>query len=182
MPNYKLQTPRDRVAMEKRRMEGVELLKQGMKQSEVARRLGVVRQAVSQWAAALRQGGKAAVKSKGKPGPKTTPDIKIRNELERLLLKGPKANGYKNELWTLKRISEVLCQITGVKLSIARTWTLIREMGWSCQRPARRARQRKEEQVQEFITKTWENVKKKQNQKKCISHSKMKVASVSDPP
>jgi hypothetical protein len=42
----------------------------------------------------------------------------------------------------LRRVSEVIARITGRdRPSISRTWGLLRVLGWSCQRPARRARQ-----------------------------------------
>jgi len=163
MPNPKLQAPRDREAMERRRLEALSLLREGVSQAEIARRLGVVRQAVSQWVAAHRAGGARSLSSKGKPGPKTAPDDRERKRIEAELLKGPKANGYRNELWTLHRVSEVIGRVTGTTPSITRTWTLMREMGWSCQRPARRARQQNGEQVSTFVNKEWVLVKKTPN-------------------
>lgn len=160
MPNAKLQAPRDRTAMEERRREALRLIASGMRQAEVARRLDVVPQAISQWVAAHRAGGVKSLASKGKPGPKTAPDAKARKRIEAALVKGPKANGYRNDLWTLRRVAEVVERITGTKPGTTRTWTLLREMGWSCQRPARRARERNDKQVQDFVDHVWTAVKK----------------------
>ena len=49
---------RDFEALEGRRMEAAKLLKQGVSQSEVARRLGVHRQSVIRWARQLPQSGR----------------------------------------------------------------------------------------------------------------------------
>jgi transposase len=160
MPNVKLQVPRDRAALEHRRREALELIDSGISQAEAARRLGVVRQAVSQWVAARRAGGTKSVASKGKPGPKTAPNEATRKRIEAAMIKGPKANGYRNDLWTLRRVAEVIERITGTKPSTTRTWNLMREMGWSCQRPARRARQQNAEQVRGFVDQVWAAVKK----------------------
>jgi len=51
-------------ARERRRMEGARLLRAGMWQAEVARRVGVRRQSVSRWARAIRDGGVWALKAR----------------------------------------------------------------------------------------------------------------------
>jgi putative transposase len=147
--------------MEKRRLEALSLLSDGISQSEVARRLKVSRQAVSKWVAAERAGGEKALASKGKPGRKTAPTPAELKKVEAALMKGPVKNGYRNDLWTLRRVAEIFARVTGRRRpSISRTWGLLREMGWSCQRPARRARQQDADAVAEFREQTWTAVKK----------------------
>ncbi len=137
------------------------MLSDGVSQSEVARRFGVSRQAVSKWMAAKRAGGAKALVSKGKPGRKTAPTPAELKKVETALLKGPVKNGYRNDLWTLRRVAEIIARVTGrQRPSISRTWGLLREMGWSCQRPARRARQQDADAVAEFRVRTWTAVKK----------------------
>jgi transposase len=152
---------RDHGAMEIRRLDALRLLADGVSQSEVARRMGVTRQAVSKWVAAKRGGGVRALASKGKPGRKTAPTAVEMRRVEAALLKGPAKNGYRNDLWTLRRVSEVIARVTGRRRpSISRTWRLLRDMGWSCQRPARLAREQDGEAVAEFRNHTWAAVKK----------------------
>jgi transposase len=152
---------RDHSAMEKRRLDALSLLADGISQSEVARRLGVSRQAVSTWVAAKRAGGVKALASTGKPGRKTAPTSGELKKVEAALLKGPVKNGYRNDLWTLRRVAEIIARVTGrPRPSISRTWGLLRRMGWSCQRPARRARQQDADAVAEFRERTWTAVKK----------------------
>ena len=152
---------RDHSALEQRRLEALSLLSDGVSQSEVARRLGVSRQAVSKWMATKRAGGVKALASKGKPGRKTAPTPAELKRVEAALVKGPVKNGYRNDLWTLRRVAEVIARVTGrQRPSISRTWGLLREMGWSCQRPARRARQQDADAVAAFRERTWTAVKK----------------------
>ena len=61
---------RDFEGLERRRMAAAELLKQGVSQSEVARRLGVHRQSVIRWARQLAQSGRAGLKQAGRAGRK----------------------------------------------------------------------------------------------------------------
>ena len=53
---------RDFEALERRRMRAARLLEKGYSQSEVARIVDAHRQSVSQWAAELRQNGRAGLK------------------------------------------------------------------------------------------------------------------------
>ena len=59
---------RDFEGLEQRRRAAAELLRKGMSQAEVARRLGVHRQSVSRWAQQLEVGGPAALKGAGRAG------------------------------------------------------------------------------------------------------------------
>ena len=153
---------RDHGAMERRRLEALSLLSKGVSQADVARRTGVTRQAVSKWLATKQTGGTKALASKGKPGRQTAPTPAQMQQVEAALVKGPVKNGYRNDLWTLRRVSEVIARITGrSRPSISRTWGLLRDLNWSCQRPARRARQQDAEAVAEFRERTWATVKKK---------------------
>jgi transposase len=156
-----LKGKRDRGEMEGRRLQALKLIDAGESQSAVARAVGVTPQAVSKWVAAYRAGGKKSLASKGKPGRKTGLTDDERQRVEAALVKGPMSNGHRNDLWTLRRVAAVIARITGRKApSTTRTWNLLREMGWSCQRPARRARQQNAEAVAEFREQTWTAVKK----------------------
>lgn len=154
---------RDRAQAEARRRRALRLISQGKNQSEVADIVGVTRQAVSKWVRSHRSGGAQALASKGKPGRKTAPSAVQRRRILVALRKGAVANGYQNELWNLRRISLVVSAITGrPPVSLVQTWRLLRELGWSCQRPERRARQQDPKAVKEFRAKTWEELKKRQ--------------------
>src|SRR5262252_5332233 len=59
---------RDFEKLEERRLEAAELLRQGIHQAEVARRVGVHRQSVGRWAQELEQGGKRALRKAGRAG------------------------------------------------------------------------------------------------------------------
>jgi hypothetical protein len=72
------------VALEKRRLEALRLLKQGRNQSEVARQVHVVRQSVSRWAATERDGGKRALRTAGRAGRKPRLTAQQKAQMERL--------------------------------------------------------------------------------------------------
>jgi transposase len=67
-------------------------------------------------------------------------------EVEQALLKGASANGFTGELWTVDRVALVIERLTGVRHHPAHVWALPRHrLGWSPQRPMRRAAERDEQ-------------------------------------
>jgi transposase len=147
--------------MEYRRMQAAELFAQGVIPAEVARRVGVGHQTVSQWRIVWRQGGREALRAAGRAGrlPKLSRDHLGR--IEAALAKGPEANNYATELWTLARVAEVIERVSGVSYHPHHVWRILREqLGWTWQRPARRAKERNEEAIHQWVKQRWPVVKK----------------------
>jgi transposase len=142
-------------------MRAADMFKKGISQAEIARELGVCHQTVSDWHAAWREGGKRALRGAGRAGrpPKLKEDQL--EKIERELLKGPKAHGYETDLWTVARIVEVIEETTGVRYHPGHAWRIVTEkLRWSCQRPARRAVERDEEQIANWVATRWPAIKK----------------------
>lgn len=151
---------RDFGGMEQRRRKAARLFAKGVPQADVARELEVSRPSVSRWYAQWSHGGTAALKAAGRAGrlPKLNPaQLKA---VERALGKGPRANGYPTELWTLARVAEVIEATTGVSYHPGHVWRLLHQLGWSRQRPARRALERDDEAIATWVAKDWPRVKK----------------------
>ena len=92
--------------LERRRRRAVELMDRGESPTTIARILGVARGSLYRWRAARsRPGGLAA---KRHPGPTPRLDDAQLAELEKLLLQGATAHGWPNELWTARRVAEVI--------------------------------------------------------------------------
>src|SRR5712692_7184529 len=152
---------RDFVAMEERRMHAADLFEQGVIPAEIARQVGVSHQIVSDWRAAWHRSGRDGLRAAGRAGrlPKLNQDQLAQVEVE--LAKGAEANGYPNDLWTLKRVAEVIERLTGVCYHPARVWYILRQgLNWSWQRPARRATERNDEAIQRWVKKRWPQLKK----------------------
>jgi transposase len=146
--------------LEYRRQLGGRLLAQGKGVHEIARLLEVAPSSVSRWKQALEQGGPQALRAKPHPGP--TPRLS-RRQKTRLLTKlrqGPRKAGYATELWTCPRVAEVIHQLFGVRYHPAHVWRLLREWGWSPQKPEHRARERDEQAIARWRTRTWPRLKK----------------------
>jgi transposase len=144
--------------MEERRMRAAELFERGVIPAEVARQVGVSHQIVSDWRAAWRRSGRDGLRAAGRAGrlPKLNREQLAQVEVE--LAKGAEAIWYPNDLWTLKRVAEVIERLTGVSYHPARVWYILRQsLNWSWQRPARRATERNPEAIHQWVTKRWPN-------------------------
>jgi transposase len=142
-------------------MEAARLLKQGVSQSEVARRLGVHRQSVIRWAGQLAQSGVAGLKKAGRAGRKPRLGPAQLGAIERGLKRGPEALGYTTGLWTAGRVRELIEYETGVRYHEAHVWRILRKLNWSCQRPTGKALERDEQAIRQWKQYRWPQIKKK---------------------
>ncbi len=145
---------------ERRRRRAVALLDQGWSQKRVAAAVGVSPSAVSKWAKARKVGGDAALRAKPHPGPKPKLDARQLARLEKMLLQGPRKHGYATELWTCPRVGELIEKTFGVTYDPSGVWHLLTRMGWSAQKPERRARERDETAIATWRKKDWPRIKK----------------------
>jgi transposase len=151
------QQERDR--LQARRLRAAELFAAGVRQAEVARQLEVSAQAVSVWHGRWRQGGTDALHSRGPSGPAPKlSDLQLA-QIEQALLKGATANGFVGELWTLERIVVMIQQLTGVHHHPAHVWALLRHrLGWSVQRPKRRAVESDQATIDQWVKERWPQI------------------------
>lgn len=147
--------------LERRRFRAIALLETGHRPGEIAEMLGVSPGAISQWKTAYQRAGPEALKAKPHPGPKPKLTQRQRQKLEQLLLKGPVAHGYPTDLWTLRRIAEVIEEHFGVSYDLSGVWHLLKGLGWSCQKPERRARERDEAAIASWRREDWPRIKKR---------------------
>jgi len=151
---------RDFDALEERRWEAARLLRKGLSQAEVARRVKVHRQSVSRWAKQLAEGGTASLKKAGRAGRKPRLSEADRRRVRRGLKQGPEALGYRNGLWTARRVAKLIEQECGVQYHPGHVWRILRELGWTVQRPTGQALERDEPAIREWKEKRWPALKK----------------------
>lgn len=147
-------------ALEVRRRLAIRLLQQGKGVRETAGLLGSSPGSVSRWQKAHREGGDEALSAKPPPGNKRKLNASHLAQLEALLLQGPRAHGYKNELWTLARVAEVIQQHFGIAYVPNYVWYILRNIGWTAQKPERRARERDEKAIATWRKRDWPRIKK----------------------
>ncbi len=171
---------RDFAALEARRLRGAEMFSKGATQADVARELGVSRPTALEWHRKWSDGGKKALAA-GRPGRPPLLDASDMARVVKALRKGPVANGFPTEMWTLPRVAEVIETLTGVRYHPGHVWYILRDMGWSRQRPARRAIERDDAAIDAWVKKRWPVVKKTPDGARPGSVSRTRAGSVSSP-
>jgi transposase len=80
-------------------------------------------------------------------------------QVEQALLEGATDNGFVGELWTLERIATVIGRLTGVRHHPAHVWALLRyRLGWTVQRPKRRAAERDQDAIHQWVAERWPRI------------------------
>ncbi len=172
---------RDFGGLERRRMQAVRLFERGETQSAVARRLDVSRTTAMRWAQAWDEQGREGLRAAGRAGRKPRLSEEELQQVEEVLLGGPRGSGYATEYWTLPRVAEVIEQLTGVRYHPGHVWRVLRKLGWSRQKPTTRARERDEVAIQRWVKTTWPTVKKSRYAKARRSSSETRAGSRSGP-
>lgn len=152
---------RSRDWREWRRFRAAEMHEEGWTGQEIAVALGVSPGAVSQWLKRLRTGGKEALRAQPPPGPTPRLSPDQRAQLPALLAWGAEAFGFLGDVWTAKRVAAVIEQEYGVRYHPDHVGRLLREVGWSVQKPVTRATQRDEAAIAAWCEHRWPEVKKK---------------------
>ena len=146
--------------LERRRRKAVQLLRRyGVR--EVARRVHASPGSVERWKTQYATGGAAALRAKPDRGGPSKLTAAEQARLVELLLAGPRAAGYATELWTLERVTQVIVREFGVHYQLSGVWVLLRRLGWSCQKPESRARERDEAAIKRWRQVTWPKLKKR---------------------
>lgn len=145
----------------RKRVCAARLLKKGKKPVEVAHAVGVARQSVYIWKSVLESDGIDALRAMPAPGRPARLDESELKDLRRALLYKPTAHGFDTELWSLKRVGTLIEQRYGVKFGLTNIWLILRALGFSPQKPERRAIERDEAAVRRWRRHGWVALGKK---------------------
>lgn len=179
--NSSVRPRQDFQALEARRLQAAKLFRAGAILASVARCLLVSRQSVTRWYRRWRKGGLAALRGAGRAGRKPKLDRPQLQQVDRALRQGARAHGFGTDLWTLPRVATVIERLTEVRYHPGHVWKVLGAMHWTLQRPARRARERRDEAVQQWVAERWPAVKKTPGAARPGSSSKTRAGSRSAP-
>lgn len=143
-----------------RRRRALALLDRGYSLHEVGRQVGCAAVSVMRWRDARRRVGAKALEVRFSPGRPRKLDAAQRRRLVGLLLKGATAHGWRTNLWTTARIAELVRREFGVAYHRDHIGRLLHSLGWSVQKPERRALERNEEAIERWKQKDWPHIKK----------------------
>jgi transposase len=145
---------------EARRLQAWHLMQQGWSQHQIAEALGVSEGAVSPWITRARAGGPEALWHRPRPG---APRRLTADQLARvpgLLHQGAEAYGFRGHVWTCGRIAAVIHLECGISYHPVHVGRLCQAIGWSPQKPTRRARQRDEAAITRWREDAWPAIKR----------------------
>lgn len=126
----------------------------------VAKHFGVSTTAAYKWRNAWKEDKKKGLHSKGHPGFSSQYTKEKKAKLKAIILAGPKKQGYATDFWTLARIRAVAKKKLSIDLGVKRTWMTIIALGFSVQKPERRAKERHEEAISDWKLKEFPKLKK----------------------
>lgn len=151
-----------RTFTEEDRLRAVGLVcREGWRASDVAVALGCSKRSVELWVGKSNRGRKpSALRTCKAPGATPKLDDKSKRQLLRLLKAGPEAAGFKTQLWNGPRIAKLIETEFGVKYHTRYIPQLLKSLGWSVQKPKRRAVERDEERIQRWVERDWKRIKK----------------------
>jgi transposase len=157
MPN---QTISLREKREARRREAGQMFRRGSTQAGVARKFRVSPAAACKWHAAWEADGMSGLDSKGPSGFASALDHKKKRKFKQAVLRGPLRQGYNTDLWTLNRLAAVLKKTTKLSFGPTRTWQVVRELGFTPQKPSLKDVERDEKAIADWKTRRLPGLKK----------------------
>lgn len=167
--------------LEARRCRAVAFLADGKSLTEVARLVGADVSSVKRWRRAWQAGGDAALESKPIPGRPAELTEAERRRLAAIVRAVPLAASFMTDWWTCKRVAEVIRREFDVTYHPDHVGRLLHALGFTQQKPQRRASQRNEAAIARWRTHDWPRIKKRPGVAARPSCFSMKRASFSNP-
>jgi len=149
----------------KKRLRAGRMLLAGKSCAEAALAVGVARQTVHTWKRLLDEGGIDALREVRERGRPAQLDEQQLAAVRATLLQSPTEHGFGTELWTLKRVGSVIERMHGVRFGQTQIWRILGSLGFSPQKPEKRAIERNEDAVRSWKRSTWPALKKKPSEK-----------------
>lgn len=147
--------------LEARRRTAVAKCEAGWTQARVADFLGVHPVTVAKWMARYRRGGPRGLAAQPTPGRPRFLSADQERQVRDWLAQKPTAHGFRTDLWTARRVADLIRRRFGVRFhpDYLRAW--LRQRGFSPQKPRRRPRQKDQPAIDRWVAEDWPRVQKK---------------------
>lgn len=150
---------------EQRRLQAYRLFEKGWRNCEIAEALGVSQGAVSQWQKRSQKAGQPALLHRRPPGmPARLSETQLA-ELPGLLLVGAESYGFTGQVWTSERVAWLIKFKFGISFHRAHVCRILKQIGWTLQKPVEKATERDEAAIEKWRTERWPRLKKKPKNK-----------------
>jgi transposase len=146
--------------LERRRRHAVELLRQGESPTQIVKFLSCSRSSIYRWQE-QSENGPAGLATKPHPGRQRRLTPAQHRRLEQLLLKGARAHGWTNDLWTAARVTVLIQREFHTKFHVEHVRKIVKaRLGWTSQKPERRARERNDVEIERWKREEFPRIKK----------------------
>jgi transposase len=163
--------------LSQRRRRALQLVDDGVCLNEVARRLSCNASSVMRWRNQRAQQGEGVYTVHASPGRPARLDADQKKALSTILLAGAPAQGYRTDLWTTARVADVIHRVFGVTYHRDHVGRVLHDLGFSCQKPDRRALERNDEEIERWKRDEWPRIKRGHRSWLPTSSSSTKAAS-----
>src|ERR1700722_137696 len=147
--------------LEWRRFRALHLKRQGWSRRDIAEALGVAPKSVGRWFARVRDEGPEGLRAHPSPGPPPKLTAAQKRLIPEFLWHGAEAYGFRGEVWTCTRITQVIEEEFGVRYHKGHVGRLLQELRWTPQVPIRRAVQRDEGAIQRWRDEVWPELRQR---------------------
>ena len=115
---------------------------------------------MSQWLARASRQGPASLADQPPPGRPPALHRDQRAQLVTLLEQGAEAHGFLGDVWTRRRVARLIKERFAITYHPTHVGRLLRQIGWSPQKPIVQATQRDEAAVAAWYSQRWPALKK----------------------
>ena len=150
------------VAQADLRKKAIQSVLNGVKQIDVAKILGVTRQAVGKWVSAYRRGGEKALKQRrrGRPRGGSLLPWQAAQIAKTVIDRPPEQLRLPFYLWTREAVSQLIEKRFGIRISVWTAGRYLSRWNFTPQKPIRRAFERDPEAVREWLEKDYPAIRR----------------------
>ena len=139
-----------------RRQQAIKMLSEELSLNEIARRIACSPSSVMRWRDLWDALGEDGLKVRTATGRPPKMSDKQKTKLLKLLLQGPMAFGWPTDVWTTRRVAELIRKKFSIDYHYTHVARILHALGWSPQKPERRALERNEAAIQRWKATDWE--------------------------
>jgi len=158
------------IAQEDLRCKAVKAVLDGKRQVEIAKVLGVTRQAVGKWVQAYRKGGEKALKAKkrGRPKGGVLLPWQAAQIAKAVVDHHPEQLRLPFFLWTREAVAQLIERRFGIRVSVWTTGRYLARWGFTPQKPIRRAYEKNPEAVRRWLEEEYPIIRRQAKEEKAM--------------
>lgn len=148
----------NRDVLEHLRIQAIKLWEKKKKVKDIAGDFGVTKSAVYKWIENYKHKGIGGLKKRKAKGANPKLSEEEIKKLLGMIEKTADNYGFECPLWDCKKINRLILEKFGKSIHFSNVWRLLKRMGLSPQKPQRRAKERDEDEVKEWIKNIWPKI------------------------